>query len=194
MPDSPSPAIDTLTRALEQAQAVVAVVTDDQLELPTPCEEWTVRQLLRHMVGGLRNFRRVVDGGSMVGFDADVPDPELASTYADEANALLAAWRADGVFDRPMTMFGGEVPASMPLNLQVTETALHTWDLAVATGARQALDDEVAESALAFSERNLGPERRGKSFGLPREAPPGADAYQRLAAYSGRRVDAAATG
>ncbi len=83
------------------------------------------------------------------------------------------------------------MPAVFPLSLQITEEALHSWDLATAIGHADALDEGIAEFALAFAEKNMGPERRGTSFGPPRQAQDGAGPYERLAAFTGRDVVAA---
>ena len=44
------------TQPLEQAIAatrqVLAEVTADQLDDPTPCSSWSVRELINHIVGG----------------------------------------------------------------------------------------------------------------------------------------------
>jgi uncharacterized protein (TIGR03086 family) len=185
-----TPALDILDRALQQAVRVVTAVQPDQLESPTPCSEWTVRDLLHHMVGGLQNFRRVVEGEPITSFDVEVADADLAASYRDDASDLMAAWRVEGALDRRLTMFGGEVPASMPLHLQITETALHSWDLARSTEHPGSLDPEVAERALAFTTANMGPQTRGRSFAPERDAPPGAGPYERLAAFSGREAGA----
>jgi uncharacterized protein (TIGR03086 family) len=186
MPDTPP--IDLLDRALAQAERLASAVQPEQLEQPTPCSDWTVRDLLRHMVGGTRSFRAVVEGRPAETFEAEIGDADLSRSYRDGADALIAAWREPGRLERTMTMFGGEVPATMPLGLQVTEAAVHAWDLATATGQDTALDPEVAEAALAFTTANLGPQWRGRAFGAEREAPPGAGPYQRLAAFTGREV------
>ena len=182
----PAP-VEILARALDQATRLVSSVRPDQLEGATPCSGWTVRDLLRHMVGGTVSFRGMLEGGPMGRIEATVDDEQLDASYRDGAAALIAAWRENGALDRTMTMFGGEVPAVVPLNLQLTETAVHSWDLATSIGHGGELDDEVAEGALAFAEANLGPDRRGQSFGPPLEASPGAGAYERLAAFTGRQ-------
>jgi uncharacterized protein (TIGR03086 family) len=184
--------IDLLDRALAQSTQLVTSVAPDQLELQTPCADWMVRDLMRHMVGGLHNFRATVAGEPMQSFDAVVDDDALAGEFRQEAAGLIAAWREDGALDRKMKMFGGEMPAEFPLGLHITETALHSWDLATAIGRTDALDDEIAEFALAFAQKNMGPERRGAAFGPPIEAPDGAPAYERLAAFTGREAAAGA--
>ena len=179
---------DDLVRGLDQATSLVAAVTPAELDLPTPCEGWTVRRLVRHMVGGMRSFTAVAEGGTMASFDVEVGDADLSASFRDGATELVAAWRAEGALEQRLTLFGREVPAAMPLNLQVTEVAIHGWDLATALGRADSLDPSVAETALAFAEANMGPEQRGQSFAPAREAPSGAGPYERLAAFTGREV------
>ena len=40
----------------------VNAVTDDQWDAPTPCREWTVRDLVNHVVGEDRWTKPLVDG------------------------------------------------------------------------------------------------------------------------------------
>ena len=46
-----------LERALDQAAAIIAGIGASQAALPTPCADWDVRALVRHLIGqDLRNF------------------------------------------------------------------------------------------------------------------------------------------
>ena len=47
---------------------------------------------------------------------------------------------------------------------------------------------EVAELGLEFMQANLAPEMRKGAFGPEQPAPPGAGAYDRIAAFAGRHV------
>jgi hypothetical protein len=38
--------------ALQNTQAIVDMITVDQLHLPTPCEDWDVEMLIHHIVYG----------------------------------------------------------------------------------------------------------------------------------------------
>ena len=83
---------------------------------------------------------------------------------------------------------GGEAPLRFRADHQITELAVHDWDLARATGQQAGLDPAVAEHALRWSRQMLRPEFRGldKAFGLEVPVPDDAPAYDRLAGWFGR--------
>jgi len=68
------------------------------------------------------------------------------------------------------------------------ELATHTWDLSEALGRPLELSPEIGEFALTTALRALpGPDRpAGIPFNSARPAPEGADAYGKLAAWTGR--------
>jgi uncharacterized protein (TIGR03086 family) len=173
---------DLLDRALDQAGAVIGRIRPDQAVLPTPCRSWDVRALVGHVVGEVAGF-------------AGVAAPEVADdrdgAYRVAADALRERWRRPGALAGTVSLAMGEVPAAWVIDQQVTELAVHAWDLATATGQPTDLDPRVGRRALEFLRANLRPEHRGdeasgRRMGL--EAPVAADAplYDRLAAVAGR--------
>jgi uncharacterized protein (TIGR03086 family) len=183
-----------LSRALDQAGGVVAAIGDGELTLPTPCRSWDVGTLTAHLIHDLEQFRVQASGGRPA-WGAPPPGlpPERAAAFDEGARALLDAWRESGDLGRTVPIPGmGEVPARFFVDQEITELAIHAWDLAVAT--RQpvaALDPVIAEAALVWSTAALRPEYRGdeasgRGFGPEVPVPPGAPAYDRLAGWLGR--------
>jgi uncharacterized protein (TIGR03086 family) len=171
--------LDVLGRGLDQTAGLVSEVSDDQLERPTPCPEWTVSDLVDHLVLGTENFARTVRGDQV---DWSAPIPQVGSdrvgAFRAAAEALLRAWRERGTDG-----------ASIGPGWQCAELAVHTYDLATALGSPTSdLDPAVAERGLSFMQANLRPEIRGEAFGPEQPAPVGADAYERIAAFAGREV------
>ena len=54
--------VELFERATRQAEVVMARVTSEPLTHPTPCSEWTVQQLIDHMIGGPDYLVSVVAG------------------------------------------------------------------------------------------------------------------------------------
>jgi uncharacterized protein (TIGR03086 family) len=145
----------------------------------TPCEEWSVQDLVDHIVAAPEKFARMVRGEPI---DWSAPTPSAgddpAARFRSHAEELLRAWRGHDAGSGPVA-----------LDWLCAEFAVHTWDLATATGRTTGgLDPEVAEHGLAFMRANLTEDNRSPAFGSERPAPDGADAYQRIAAFSGRSV------
>lgn len=181
-----------LVRAVGQAGDVVAGIKPEQGDLPTPCRSWSVRELIQHLLHDLEQFTKVAGGGRG---DWSSPaagvEENWVQAYRSRADALTAAWgpaELTGTTELPGL---GEVPARTPVDMQVAELAVHTWDLATATGQSVDLDPEVAEVGLAFMRKSLAPKFRGgedegKSFGPEVDPGPDAGPYERLVAFAGR--------
>lgn len=175
----PDDALSVLSRGLDQTARLLGEVPEDRLADPTPCHEWTVADLVDHLVRAAGGFALSVRGEDV---DWSTPTPHVGSDRVDAFRAgaadLLAAWHEKGT----------EGPSIGP-DWQSAEMAVHTYDLAAALGRPTAdLDAEVAERGLAFMQANLKPEIRGDAFRPEQPAPDGADAYERIAAFAGRTV------
>ena len=181
--------IALLERALDQTAGLIADIDAGQAALATPCAGWDVRALVSHLAGqDLRNF---LVSARAEAADWQTPADELgddwAAAFQDRAAPLRAAWRAADL-DRLVTGPGGEAPLRLRADQQITELAVHDWDLAKATGQPTGLDPALAEHALRWSRQMLRPEFRGpdKAFGLEVPVPEDAPVYDRLAGWFGR--------
>lgn len=184
--------LQLLERTLDQTASVVAGVRSEQAALPTPCESWDVGALVAHVILGLDKYVERARGGTP-DWTAEVPDPgsDWAGAFRAKADELLDTWRAAGDLSGTLELPGmGELPATFPLDQQITEFAVHSWDLVRATGQPADLDPAIAEHALTWARQAMRPEYRGPAtgFGEERPAPPDASAYERLAAFFGRQV------
>jgi len=56
--------VTLLGRALDQTEAIIVGIRDDQLQLPTPCRSWDVSQLVAHLVHDLGAFTESASGGT----------------------------------------------------------------------------------------------------------------------------------
>lgn len=174
---TPIESVIVLSRALDQTGDVLAAIKEDQLSLPTPCAEWNVEQLIAHLVAAPGLFI-VMARGDTPDWSAE-PAPigaDWAAAFRSAADDLIHVWHQ-----------AGESADPRKVDWQIAEFAVHTWDLARATGQSTDRDPEVARRALAFLSGALTtPESRGDYFGpevpVPDDAPP----YDRIAAFAGR--------
>ncbi|MFI9721121.1 TIGR03086 family metal-binding protein [Streptomyces sp. NPDC052396] len=182
-----------LARTAAQLGQLIAAVPAERLQDPTPCEEFDVRALLAHLVGGVNAAADLGETGraGVPQPALDVPDDGWAAAYDTALARLTAAWADDAKLEMPVTVPWGTMPGRAYLfSGRVMEMTAHTWDLSRALGDPLPLDEELAEWALEWAHRVLPAERRGEGvpFGPVRPAPEGADAYGRLAAWLGRAV------
>src|SRR4051794_10410960 len=164
-----------LRRALDQLAGLLDDVPADALGNPTPCPEWTVQNLVDHVVAAPSRFARMARGEKVEWSTTEPAGSDPTARFRSNADDMLSTV--------------GAPDAPIPVDWQCAELAVHTWDLATALGRPTAdLDAEVAERGLSFMSASLTDENRGPAFGPEQPAPEGADAYQRIAAFAGRSV------
>ncbi|UKY49404.1 TIGR03086 family metal-binding protein [Streptomyces inhibens] len=166
--------------------ALVAAVRPADLDLPTPCAGWSVRQLLDHMVWENLMATSIAEDDPRTDHTADHLGDDHVAAFTDSARAALAAFTGSGMLHRTYGPY--DAPGAMIVQQVVVELLAHGWDLARATGAPTGLAPQVAEETLAAARRIYGaaPRTEGSSFAPERAAPPGAGATDRLAAFLGR--------
>jgi uncharacterized protein (TIGR03086 family) len=177
--DTPTESVVVLSRALDQAGDVLAAVHADQLTRPTPCGDWDVAQLIDHLVNAPVRFLEMARG-EKPDWSAE-PRPvtgDWVTGFRSNADDLIHHWHQAGA-----GADAGQV------DWQIAEIAVHTWDVARATGQSPPLVPEVAERGLAFMSSMLTPENRGQAFAPAVQVPDDAPVYDRLAAFAGRAVE-----
>jgi uncharacterized protein (TIGR03086 family) len=170
-------------QALGVAQGVVDVVRRSDFELPTPCDEWNVRQVLEHIIGGNRRV-----AGNPAAEGEDVIGDDLSGAYATSAAGAAAAFESEGGLDRIYTLKIGEFPGHFAVLARSTDQLAHAWDLAKATGMSTDLSPELYAIALEMLQNRFTAVGRSSSFADEKPAPDGATAADRFAAFAGRRV------
>lgn len=189
MADSPTAQLRT---SLDATRRVVAGVDARQWRLPTPCSDWTVADLLAHLVNGNRMFAAVVRGEQSTEDKSPAAEQDASqlADYDAAAGELLDAFGTPGALERTVSVPFGTVPGAVALHLRIVELLVHGWDLARATGQQLDVPDAIAEQELAFTRtalQQVPPDR--SPFGLPQPAPADAGALDQLVALLGRRLD-----
>jgi uncharacterized protein (TIGR03086 family) len=185
--DSTGGSMDTLAQLDQMAPLLAGVVgnlTVDELDRPTPCDDFTVRGVLEHMIGGATMFAAAFRGEAPG--EPDLTDP-LAS-FLPALQDLGAAIGAPGALDRTVAAPFGEVPGDTFARFVVLDGLVHGWDMATATGQPYEPSDELVDAVEGFARQSLDPLRDGQTFATAVEPAPDATPIERLAAYTGRRA------
>jgi uncharacterized protein (TIGR03086 family) len=176
-----------LANAVPVTGHLVAAVGAEQWHLGTPCPDWTVRDVVNHLVLGHRRFAAAVTGGSPPDPDGDLLGRDPESAYWSSAEAMIAAFRADGALERPVTIPAGTLPGSVACELRVVEALVHGWDLGRATGLPVEFPADLVEESIAFSRVQVGRVPADRTpFGPPQPVADDAPPLDRLAALLGR--------
>jgi uncharacterized protein (TIGR03086 family) len=178
--------------AHDEFERVLRRVGEDQWTLPTPCTEWNVFEVANHVVGAGQYFMALLNGAAKeealkVLLTADLLMPDPVTAFVTQRPMLRASFSAPGALD----LVGHHVIADMTgdqlLRGCVSETTVHTWDIARATGANENLDPQLVDDVLEIFEV-LAPLFVANGFAAASVGvSPGASAQQRLLALSGRQ-------
>jgi uncharacterized protein (TIGR03086 family) len=176
--------------ALDATREVVAGIAGTQWQLPTPCRDWNVHELLSHVVSGNWWAARLASGATIeeVGdaYDGDVLAPSPLGEYHESAVAAARAFEAPGALDAPCAVSYGPVPGSVYAGHRFIDVLVHGWDLAVATGQPSALDPELVDACWRVLEPQLDMLRGSGMFGADQAVPADADRATRLLLTLGR--------
>lgn len=177
-----------LLHAFDVADSLVGALSQEDLHRPTPCSDFDVRGLVDHLVMVARRVRVVLGGGHF----ADVPqvtglvDADLVPAWSSSLDELRTAMPGVDLTSLVTAPFG-TVPAAAAVASYVGEVAVHSWDLAVATGRPELLDPALAGPVLAAARDRIPREGREHiPFGEVVDVPEDAPAYDRLVGWMGR--------
>lgn len=155
MPDKDIRELDR--RAVERSVEIVSRVQRADLSRPTPCDAWTVSELLAHMTAQHHGFAAAAEGRGgdlsvwQVSSAADGPVPD----YVHSAGRVTRAFAASNVLkDRfALAEFGaGAVfPAMQAMGFHFIDYLVHGWDVARSIDVDYRPDEDLLEPALTIA-------------------------------------------
>lgn len=155
----------------------VAAEIGDRWDAATPCEGWTVRELVDHTMHWQAQGGQLFGAGTTPGDEWAVIEPALSAALDDPANLEGNA---------PEAM--GGMPKHQMVGFVIGDLLIHSWDLAQALGVDDTLPAEAVEATMLGLERVPEQMLRGETmFGAPIEVAEDASAQDKLLAFTGRR-------
>lgn len=174
--------------ALAVTDRVVAAVRPEHLDGPTPCGDWTVRELLEHMAAHNHGFAAGARGfpvGGEVWDGLTIDDDDVCAAYAASAAAVTSAFEAAGLPDLIEVYGYGALPAPVAMRMHIVDFVVHGWDVARSIGVDPGIDEDLAASTLTIM-RGFPGTRPNKAFGIIVDVPPSAPTVDRLMGFVGR--------
>jgi uncharacterized protein (TIGR03086 family) len=168
------------------------------LDATTPCEGWTVRDLLQHVIVGNRIAVVMLEGRDqdevLVArkelLDEDQIGDDPAAAFATSAAAQVAAFSAPRALERTIHHHVFDtMPARQLVTFRICDLTLHAWDLGRATGRDEAIQDELVDWVYAAMEPSASTIGSNGMFGTGPSGTLADDAplQLRLLDLSGRR-------
>ena len=181
-----------IAKVLGETNRVVDGIEPSQLDDPSPCDEWTVRDVLNHITSGATMFAVCVRDGSISDEQlgelmvSDNLGTDYKGAFRDASAAALAAFDEPGAVDKMVKLPFGEMPAGMAINIAIFDVATHTWDLARSTGQQMQLDPEVLAAAYELAQAMIPNMRANGVVGEEVIVAVDAPMEDRLAGLAGR--------
>jgi len=184
--------LDVSSTTAERFRRVAGRFTDRANEVapaawdnPAPCDGWTARDIVDHLVGWVPGFFGAA-GIELAAGPSVADDPAGAWTnLADQLQALLddpatATREIDGGPAGPQTI---ESAIGM---IVLGDVLVHTWDLARATGLDETLDADIVTEMLIGMQPIDDMLRQSGHYGPKVAVDEGADDQTKLIAFTGR--------
>ena len=178
-------------RAADKFDGHVSAIADHQWDNDTPCSEWSVRDLLNHMVyenlwvPPLMEGQTVAEIGDRFEGDQLGNDPKKA--WRDSLGAARTAITSPEALEGTVQLSRGETPAVQYAFELLIDMAVHGWDLARGIGA----DDRIYPDIAEFLYERLQPAEEmlaaSGAFGTKVPVPDDADAQTKLLGLLGRK-------
>lgn len=145
---------DVLADAYGALETVVAGVRTDQWQLPTPCSEWNVTQVVQHAAGDQLAYAEFLGIGNGPADNPFAPSGTIDGSPSDLVREAIeqtsAAWATvdDATETVPTPLPHGALATPIAAVMCALDAAVHAWDIAIATGQPSPLTDELATRLL----------------------------------------------
>ncbi len=159
--------LDLLAPCYHYTGEVLAAIPPGRWDAPSPCTEWTVRQVADHLVDALDSIAGIVSGEQ-----AQRPADLLAAYHAAAHRCLDAFARPDALTAEFPFPTGGTVPGRVIATISMSESLVHGWDLATGAGLAYSPSADVVAAVDGFSFGAVRPGMFADPVPVPADAPP----------------------
>jgi uncharacterized protein (TIGR03086 family) len=188
---------DLNARAVRDSMDVVRQVQVTDLARPTPCEGWTLADLLGHMTVQHHGFAAAArgEGADLKWWEFAAAGADAVQRYLAASEEVLAAYAEldeglDTAFDLPeFTIDPPRFPARVAIGFHFIDYVVHAWDVAATLGIGYELRPELEEDALRITLAVPNGDNRkadGAAFVPALDIPEDASMLDKILLYLGR--------
>lgn len=193
MADGPVSLPELFDRAVAEFDRRVTAITEDEWDNATPCTEWSVRDVVNHVVvedlwaPGLLAGKTIDEIGGVEAFDGDRLGSDPKRSWSDAAQQALASVRREGAMEITTHLSFGDFPGSFYAQQLLSDHVIHAWDLARGIDADDHLDEELVTYVYEIMSPYAESLSQSGSYGTVVGVPDDADPQTKLLALAGRR-------
>ena len=177
-------------RSVQEFDVRVRQIRDDQWDNPTPCADWSVRDLVNHLVYEDVWAPPLLEGQTIdqVGdkFEGDLLGDSPIEKWDEASTGAVGSAREPGVMEKIVHLSFGDVPGEVYLSQLLNDHVIHAWDLARGIEADDKLDAELVELLYEIMKPQEELLKSSGAFGEKIEPPSDADTQTKLLALMGR--------
>jgi uncharacterized protein (TIGR03086 family) len=190
------PDLDTFLAAVRAFTDRVHAIAEDQWQHDTPDEDWTVADLVGHLIDehrwaapllhglDLDAAAAVVDGTRPLPVDGGT-GANLAESWDEASTGSADAFSQADALERTVHLSRGPTPARSYLDEMIFDLVVHSWDLGTAISYPEPIPDDVVEPVYAVA-KDLGDLSGSGMFDAPVDVPDDASTLDKLIALTGR--------
>ncbi len=179
-------------RANDRFDELVQQVGDDQWTNDTPCTEWNVRALVRHIVYEDLWAPPLFEGQTIeqVGdrLEGDILGNDPKGAWQQASKGAVMAVEEDGAMERIVHLSWGDEKGEEYTSQLLLDHVVHGWDLARGIAADDRLDRELVEECYSRWKDREEMIRGSQVFGQQQPTPDDADTQTKLLALFGRKA------
>lgn len=188
-PDDPRSGFAVVT---DVVGSLMESTTHEQLGLPTPCPEFSVHDLLDHLVMVMQRVAVLGNGGHWTEATEELAarDSGHAEAFRSAAHDVMEAWMDPAKLEAMYEVPWGTLPGGPVILTYTAELATHGWDLATAMGQEISIPDQHLGGALVAARMLPAEGRDDPEMPFDPVVDPGSDApvLLKIAGWMGRQV------
>jgi uncharacterized protein (TIGR03086 family) len=183
--------VEMHAQALSYMTSVIHGIADDSWGNQSPCEDWSVREVVNHITAEnlwaepLMNGMTIEQVGDQ--FEGDVLGVDPMAAWDAAAKGASAAFTAGDALQKTVHVSWGDISAQQYLEQMTSDLIIHGWDIAKGSGQDDRIPEPLVRTAMALLQPMVESGQTSSVFSDPLPVEKDADAQTKLLAITGRR-------
>lgn len=179
-----------LAKVVNAVGTLVETTDPAMLDNATPCSDFTVKELLEHLVLVVRRLAAIGRGEHWSTVTEEPTSDGWGEQYRLAAHDVMLAWADPALLETEFEAPWGAFPGAVLMYSYTAELATHGWDLGTATNRPFEVDDDLLRGALVSIKFIPAEGRNDPDVPFGEVVDPGPDApiLLQIAGWSGRNV------